>query len=54
LESHLTEDGQLKIEVPFIEQKEAQKSVESKEESKPVESKEGSKPVENEKKEGDK
>ncbi|CAF0909895.1 unnamed protein product [Rotaria sordida] len=54
LESHLTEDGQLKIEVPFIEQKEAQKSVESKEESKPVESKERSKPVENEKKEGDK
>jgi len=28
LQSHLTDDGQLKIEAPFVEQKEAQKSIE--------------------------
>ncbi|CAF5131012.1 unnamed protein product, partial [Rotaria sp. Silwood1] len=43
--SHLTDDGQLKIEAPFVEQKEALKSVESKEAPKPAEA---------EKKQGDK
>ena len=39
LQSHLTDDGQLKIEAPFVEQKEGQKSVEgqNKESQKPIE-----------------
>ena len=37
LQSHLTDDGQLKIEAPFVEQKEGQKSVEQKEGQKSVE-----------------
>ncbi|CAF5041631.1 unnamed protein product, partial [Rotaria sp. Silwood1] len=45
LQSHLTDDGQLKIEAPFVEQKEAPKSIESKEAPKPAEA---------EKKQGDK
>ncbi|CAF5105822.1 unnamed protein product, partial [Rotaria sp. Silwood1] len=45
LQSHLTDDGQLKIEAPFVEQKEAPKSIEPKE---------APKPAETEKKQGDK
>jgi len=49
LQSYLTEDGQLKIEVPYVEQKEETKPIEGqKEEAKPQENQqEGTKPSEN-------